>query len=330
MKRIIYFCLFLTIYFIHSPSIFNVQNYNITHAETAPTYGYYKALSACVLFKTSDITNMNIENTYFIIPEGYFVKKVSEISPTTLKVSYNNKTGYVMQERVRSVSFLPENKVLNNITFDISSMSGTQLWLKPSSQNQSDIIVKLIPAGTKNLTYIAEAKGEIPQGATSSTWYYCYYSPSSEPTSVYEGYIHSEKATNLSPIVKNTEDDIVINDSITSNHKTLELSQTVQIILIALITLPLLIIIVIIFLGSRRKTKIEEYEKSNIIDEPSDENIIRDKSKLKDIDRFTNKKFSLKKSFENFMYDEDYIAHKNNNKKSQISFQFSDDEDELL
>ena len=214
MKNFIIFFAQLSVIICSLPS--TTIKPNFTYAQTQNTsYGYYKCLSACLFFKTSDITDMNISNIYFLIPEGYFVKKIDDISPSTIKVSYGTKTGYVMSERVKSVSFLPRVKYLENITFDINPTSGTQLWLTPSSKDNSNIVVKLIPAGTKNLTYIAKVNGEIPTGSTSSVWFYCYYSPAYEPTSVYEGYIHSEKTINLTEIPQNKEDETML----INNHK---------------------------------------------------------------------------------------------------------------
>ena len=280
------------------------------NSSLATNYGYYKVLSSCLFFKTSDITDMSYENVYYIIPEGYFVKKISDISATTIKVSYGNKTGYVMSERVKLVSFLPNQKYLDNITFDILSSSGTQLWSKPSSEEQANIIVKLVPSGTKSITYIASARGEIPAGATSSIWYYCYYSPANDPTSVYEGYIHSEKTTNLTDIPKNLEDDEIITNDYTGDQdaNTLSLPSTLQIILISLISLPLLVIIILLITSSKRKEKLRLLEELNLNNDDYSASALKDppiqRTSSKQVKELKNKKFSIKSSFDKFMYEQ--------------------------
>ncbi|MBQ9790655.1 MAG: hypothetical protein IJW24_03570 [Clostridia bacterium] len=296
------------------------------------SYGYMKCDSSCLFFKTSDITNMNIDNIYFIIPEGYFVKKISEVSSTTIQVSYMNKTGFVMTERVREVDFLPEIKYLQNITFDISSFSGTQLWSVPSTEDSSKILVKIIPAGTKKLTYVAEARGEIPVGSTSPVWFYCYYSPVSDPTSVFEGYVHSEKTSSLSPIPENLEGKILEttesqNQNTSSSHTTLP--KTVEIVLISLIALPILVILVLLFLSGRRKEKAANIAASNSdnFHELDNTPISRKNTQPKnDINYLKNKKFSLKKSFDNFMFEP--TCKNSENHKTTIAWDSLEDNDD--
>jgi len=298
-------------------------------------YGYYKALSSCLLFKTSDVSNMDITNVLFIIPEGYFVKKISEISTTTLKVSYNSISGYVMTERVKLVSFLPKAKYLEGITFDIVQSSGTQIWKLPSSNDSSNILYSHIKSGTINIKYIAEARGEIPTGATSPVWYYCHYSPESDPTSVYAGYIHKEKTTNLTTIPLNTEDDVIIkNESEINETDTLNLDATVKTILICLISLPLLSIIIVLLLSSRRKAKIKKIiEQENMTETSTNENnydyedkLVKEHRNSKKISDFKNKKYSIKDKFNNFVFEEE-VDNKNQFSFSNISF---DDDEDLL
>ena len=307
-------------------------------ADTKTNYGYYKCLSSCILFKSSDITDMSLDNIYFIIPEGYFVKKINDISATTLKVSYNNKVGYVLSERVRLVSILPTIKYLEGITFDITNTSGTQLWRIPSSIDTLDILYKHVGAGTKNISYIASVNGEIPIGSSSSLWYYCSFSPESDPTSVYEGYIHSEKTTNLSFIPENTEDDI-INNSISSSNKTLfGLSNTMQTILIVAISIPLLAIIVVLLLNSRRREKLKlenEITRASFSQDTTsnitDNSINQSQTRTHKINDLKGKKYSLKDSFNNFMFQTENQPT-TRTQKNNFSFSSLDeiDDDELL
>lgn len=279
------------------------------------TYGYYKALSSCLLFKTSDILDISIDNVYFIVPEGYFVKKISDTNTTTLKVSYQGKYGYVNKDRIKSVSFLPQTKYLEGITFSISSMSGTQLWKTPSTSNTSNILVHFIPAGTSGITYIAEATGEVPAGSSSSKWYYCLYSPGNDATSVYEGYIHSEKTTSLSTIPQNLEDEPTTSQNDNNNSSTQ--FGTIKPILIAFSLIMLLSLSIVILLSNKRKLKDDNTE--------SHQHKSQEKPTKNTISKYKNKNYTLKDKFESFMYKEEEKP------KRKILFDSLDsDDDELL
>lgn len=292
-------------------------------------YGYYKCNSSCIFFKTSDTTNMDFDNIYFYIPEGYFVKKINDISNSTIKVSYRDKIGYVRSKDIKLVSFNPIVKNLNNITFDIVDFSGTQIWRIPSTSNSVDIVYKPIQAGTKNITYIASIDGEIPSGSTSSVWYYVEYSPLNDPTSIYEGYIHSEKTSNLTSIPENIEDDIIIEETVNNTSTLFGLSTTTQTILISLISLPMLTIIVILILKSKRKEKlIESTLRTDMQIDNSNE--IKHDTKLKSYTDVKNKKFSIKDKFNNFMFEENTQIKPSNTNQFKFSKLDDIDDDDLL
>ena len=287
-------------------------------ASEQSTYGYYKALSSCLLFRTSDILNMSIENIFFIVPEGYFVKKISDTNTTTLKVTYGGKYGFVSKERIKSVSFLPKTKYLDGITFSISSMSGTQLWKIPSTENQSNILIRFIPAGTSGITYVAEASGEIPTGSSSNKWYYCLYSPGNDTTSVYEGYIHSEKTSSLSAIPPNLEDDP---SNQNENNKTDTSSFLfLRPVLISFLSITIISLIIVLFLSSKRKAKEDEY-----LSNQKEYHEEKSKPKRNDISKYKNHSYTLKDKFESFFYKEETKP------KKHIVFESLDsDDDEYL
>ena len=307
------------------------SSFDPTTAESSTNYGYYKVLSSCPLFKTSDITNTTLDNIYFIVPETYFVKKISDISASTIKVSYSGKIGYVMTERVRLVSFLPNEKYLKGITFDISKLSGTQMWSTPSSNDMTKIIFKHIEAGTTNISYIASTNGEIPPGATSPVWYYCTFSPANDPTSVYEGYIHSEKTTNLSQILENSEDDKVYNELSQTTKTLFGLPKSIETILIVFVSIPLLSTIVIIYLNSRRKNKQKSMNETDFNDTQHQfASINKSQKSNNSISKFRGKKYSMKEKFDNFMFE----SSQNTTPSNQNKFKFSNldiiDDDDLL
>ena len=156
---------------------------------------YAKAKANCYLFKTSDITDASYRNVEYIIPETYFVKILNDINDSVKKVQYNNKIGYVSSDSIFVVDFVPVMPSLDGVFFDISDGVGTHLRKSPTADDSSNVIM-VIPAGTKSVCYIASIIGTIPTGGSSNVWYYVTYSPSSDPTSVYEGYVYSLKTIN--------------------------------------------------------------------------------------------------------------------------------------
>ena len=160
-----------------------------------------------------------------------------------MRVQYGTYVGYVSTDTLIVATFIPIVKTLDNIKFDIKETSGTQIWSTPSSNNK---VLTTIPAGTKNVNYISFAYGDIPSGGESNIWYYVSYTPKSNSTNVYEGYVYSENVTNLSEIVANTESNpetILPNDG---DDNILTISSSVRTLLIALISIPVILLFAII------------------------------------------------------------------------------------
>ncbi len=209
---------------------------------------YAKAKENCILYKSSNLEN-NLTNEYFDIPLSYFVTILATVSDTVYKVSYKEFVGYCSADNLTIVSFTPSTSTLENITFDICSDAGTQIWSLPSDQSGNKLTT--VPADTLCLEYIASITGEIPSGGTTNLWYYARYTPASFSTKVYEGYIYSEAATNLTHIPTNLEQE---NEEVTAPpiDGTITLNTTLRIILLCLICLPFLILFIITVIKSRR------------------------------------------------------------------------------
>ena len=222
--------------------------------QSQPTYA--KVKKNCMLFKTEDVSSVSFININFIVPETYFVLIIDKVNDDVLKVQYKSKIGYVAIDTVEIVDIIPIEPWLEDITFDIKLNVGTQLRSLPYADENNNIKT-IIPAGAKNIKYIANVNGTIPSGGTSSIWYYCQYSPSADPTSIYEGYVYSEKTENLTNIKNNFE---AINQSVstTTNNESEEgivINSTIKYILIAVMCLPILI--VFLFLVFKRKSRVQ-------------------------------------------------------------------------
>lgn len=256
MKKIcVYFCSFILCcvfcsYGFFSEKVFMISNsYSSSYKEistySAETTTYAKALVGCTLYKSRTMSN-ELENIYFIIPETYFVVVLESVSDTCMKVQYNKYIGYVNVTTITVATFIPIVKTLDNIKCDIKGTSGTQIWTVPSSSNGK--ILTTILAGTTGINYIASIYGNIPSGGESNLWYYISYTPDSNSTNVYEGYIYSENVTNLSDIVANTETnpEIINPKNEQESNDTIYVSSTVKTIIIAIIAIPIIILFAIL------------------------------------------------------------------------------------
>lgn len=243
-----------TDYFCHKTRICIAENFS---PETS-IYSFAKCKNNCLLFKTSNINNTNYDNVLFELPNSYFVSIISSTSDAFYKVRYKNFIGFVDTQDIEVMNIYPNEPYLENITFGISANSATQLRSAPDSNNQSNILT-IIPTNTQNIKYIAKTSGTIPTGGSSDIWYYAEYTPISDPTSVYQGYVYSEKTTNLTPILLNLETSNFttkqqdVSESL--NDDSIAISPNFKTILIVLICLP----IVIVFLVSILKTRASKH-----------------------------------------------------------------------
>lgn len=233
--------------------LFDVKfcNINIASAESENIV-YAKALENCVLYKSQTLDD-DLNNIYFIVPETYFVVVLSNVDDLICKVQYDKYIGYVKSNSILVATFVPIVKTLEDIKCDIKQTSGTQIWNKPSAFGD---VLTTIPAGMKDINYIASVYGDIPNGGESNIWFYISYTPATNSTNVYEGYIYSENTTNLSEIVVNAETNpevIELENNIVDN--TINISSTFKTILIALISIPIILLFAIILYKLIKKFK---------------------------------------------------------------------------
>ncbi len=245
----IFVCLLASYAFVFGNIFFTPKTLFYASAK-AEKNTYAKALENCVLYKSQSLEG-DISNVLFIVPETYFVTILGTVSEECLKVQYDKFIGFAKASSLTVATFTPIVKTLENITLDIKSSSGTQVWSQPSTTSE---ILATISAGFKNIHYIAACHGTIPSGGESNLWFYVSYTPR-ESTNVYEGYIYSENTTNLSEIVANSETNP---EEITSPtlDNVVYLSSTLKAVIIAIITIPIVMFLLIILYKSTKKIKI--------------------------------------------------------------------------
>lgn len=214
---------------------------------------YAKVLSNCLFYKTHQM-NDTYEDVYFLVPESYFVTILEKINEKCYKVQYKNYIGYVKSEYLVIAIFIPNEKSLDDIKFDIKDTAGTQIWSKPTAS--SGVILTTIPAGTKQISYISKVVGDIPYGGESDIWYYVSYTPFENSTNVYEGYVYSENTTNLDSIKLNLEENPKsLTAEQANNNSSFNLNSTVKTIIITFITIPIILFFAIILYKIVKKIK---------------------------------------------------------------------------
>lgn len=242
MKKFVKFIILLCILCNGFNSYKNIKGENCFADSEPDKTTYAKALVGCFLYKTQEL-DKSYENVLFVVPETYFVTVLETVNDNCFKVQYDKFIGYVEASTVVIATFVPILKTLSNITFDIKTTSGTQIWQYPTTKSS---ICTTISAGTKNISYIAYAYGSVPSGAESNIWYYVYFTPDENSTNVYEGYIYSENTTNLTEIVANTESnpEEIIEEM--QDEQVIYISSTIKTIIISIIAIPVILFLLII------------------------------------------------------------------------------------
>lgn len=250
MRKIVIFLLIIVFHF-------NVYVGKNTFA-LSNDFGYAKILSNCVLYKNSSMID-DYSNVLFILPESYFVLIIDDTVSGCYKVKYDNYVGFVKSDKIKVVDFVPQNKILSGVTFDIKKNSGTQVWSMPTTNSE---ILTTIKASTENVSYVASTNGDVPSGGTSGVWYYAVYTSPDNPTNVYEGYVYSENVFNLSEIKLNDED--MISSEIENLNKSAENNlSNLKIIIIVLVLIPLIIFLMLILYKSIKKVAINTNKNKN-------------------------------------------------------------------
>lgn len=245
MKKI---CSFLLICIIFNSNVCANKTFATNQKVT-----YAKVLSNCLLYKSYQM-NDTYDDVYFLVPESYFVTILETINENCYKVQYKNYIGYVKSACLVIASFVPNEKSLDDIKFDIKDTAGTQIWSKPTASLGS--VLTTIPAGTKQISYISKVIGDIPYGGESDIWYYVTYTPFENSTNVYEGYVYSENTTNLDEIKLNLEDNPKpLTAEQTNNNSSFNLNSTVKTIIITFITIPIILFFAIILYKIIKKVK---------------------------------------------------------------------------
>lgn len=222
------------------------------HADT--TYFARVKYANCPLLK-SPSSDTSISNTYFIIPQTYFVEVFSKTGDF-FEAEYLGTRGYVRRGDVEFVSGTPQTPYASKISFRVFAQNGLNLRSSPKESEGIANRITTIPFLETNLQYIGLIEGEEAISNRGNVWYYCNYYRMDETLT---GYIYAGYCDMLSSITQNTETLPVISEpsfeQLTVKDETSNiddggisnLSKRSQILIIVAVSLPALIILYLLF-----------------------------------------------------------------------------------
>lgn len=239
---LITFLLILTLMFsCVTPVTFASASYTLTNY----TYAQVRA-DTTSLYKTPSESDV-----LFYLPNSYFVMLLSNYNNKFYKVQYRDTTGYVLKSSVTPIRETPQTPYLTDVTFWVFSNDGNQLREKPTKNSTVLRTVELL----NNIDYYGIITGDELVKNRGTTWYYCKYNGTF-------GYLYAGLCDNLTLITSNTEN-VTVNASPFPSDDTdylynlVNLTSSLKILLIVLVTLPSGIIIWLLF----RKTKTKPFKK---------------------------------------------------------------------
>lgn len=196
----------------------------------------------------------------FCLPKTYFVELFSETDNNFYYAKYDDIYGYVKKDEVQPVQQTPSSPYLQNISFRIFVPSGANLRSTPYNLGTANLVYS-IPFLETNLKYYGTIMGEEAISKKGTTWYYCKYFVNNLS---YSGYVYQPLCDELPIITENTETVLPLDvPPVFENTSSIQnplspggLSQTAQVIIVVVASLPCLLFIYLLF----RPTRIAESE----------------------------------------------------------------------
>ena len=230
----------LSSFFFSPPSIFSKPVTAKANAYT--TYVYARVESDDVyLYKTNSTSPSS--NIYFAVPKTYFVLLLSNLDDDFYKAQYRDVEGFVLKDAVCPVAETPEKPYLENVTFRVYTSDGTDMLSLPQSDANVIDSVEVL----QEIDYYGVTIGEQLIDGRGYEWYY-----GKNPNTNKQGYFYKGLCDSLSEIPNNTE--IVsytsspFNDDDNSYlYNLIDLSTGLKVVLIALVCLPSLVLVYLMF-----------------------------------------------------------------------------------
>ena len=208
---------------------------------------YARIMFDQVHFYRSPIDDDSYSNIYFELPKTYFVELVDNCNDLFYKANYSSFTGYVKKDSVQAISGTPSNPYLDNVGFRVYAELSRDLRSEPSSSSKTSSQIAYIPNLSRNLIYYGKAYGETLIDGRTNIWYYCKYSADQN----YYGYVYSDFCDELPSVMPNNLEEVSYISNPTfappeGNSQAISINDNVVGIIIAIVSLPALVFILMI------------------------------------------------------------------------------------
>ncbi|MBE5735901.1 MAG: hypothetical protein E7356_00885 [Clostridiales bacterium] len=204
------------------------------------------------IYKSPNINN-KIDNIYCIAEESYFVEILDTLE-NLYRVNYNGVTGYINKSDVRLITNTPTTPYPCNI--DIILGSNCNLRRTPTTQGANNII-STIYANTSDITFVGRSFGEEAIDFGGTTWYYVCYQGN-------YGYIYNNYVKSITPIYTSVEEFEYQTEQLSTTRNPI--THTPSLIIIILLTIPLFITILLLYLPKKIKLHHKSKPKQKIKD----------------------------------------------------------------
>lgn len=255
-KKILFICLIIFLCLVILPLKMDSKIYAENYSAGNPQYARVKG-SNVKLYKTPAAVD-DYSNTYFTIPESYFVELLAYENEEYFSARYLDCYGYVKISDVQCVAGIPQNPFVTKASFRVFAPNGLELRSSPSQSDGLNVVSNINYLET-NLQYYGKIDGEEAIVYKGSEWYYCKYTKNGQEQ---KGYVYSVFCDLLSTISTNTEILEYVSEPTFETEETSgtvdtstsisSLPSTTQVLIIVAVCVPCILIIYLLF----RPTKI--------------------------------------------------------------------------
>ena len=226
----------------------NFGNHQIVFAQEK----YARAINSTNLYKLT--SNNELGNVICVVEKTYFVQILSEINDL-YKVNYNGVSGYVKKNDVKEITSKPSTPYPYNIKLTIGS--DCNLRSSPTTKSQVSNILNTLKSGETNLEFVGRVFADEAIDFGGTTWYLVNYLGE-------YGYVYNKYVKSISTIYENTENvTFVSNQEISIQNP---ITHTPSLILIIIMSVPLIIILLILYLPRKFNKKPKPPKIPKVID----------------------------------------------------------------
>lgn len=213
---------------------------------------FARAINSTNLYKLS--SNNELGNVICVVEKTYFVQILTELDDV-YKVNYNGVSGYVKKNDVKEVISKPSTPYPYNIKLIIGS--DCNLRSSPTTKSQVNNILNTLTSGETNLEFVGRVFADEAIDFGGTTWYLVNYQGE-------YGYVYNKYVKSITPIYENTENVTFISNQETTIQNPI--THTPSLILIIIMSIPLFVILLILYLPRKFNKKPKIHKAPKVID----------------------------------------------------------------